>query len=59
MLWKRTFQANRRLRGTFGSLNSLRYQPTDERLSFRSVAFQTFGTVVAVQPSSGPGAKKR
>ena len=59
MLWKRTFQANLRLAGTLGSSNSLRYQPTDERFSVVSAAFQLLGTVVAVQPASERCAKKR
>ena len=45
---KRTFQFTRRL--VFGTTNSLRYQPTDERFWVVSVAFQLNGTWIGVQP---------
>jgi len=47
---KRTFQKWRAFLGERGSVNSLRYQPIEERLSVVSVAFQLCGTVIGVQP---------
>src|SRR5262245_11561343 len=54
---KRTIQRSRA--DAPGSLNSLRYQPTACALRVVSMAFQSLGTVVTLQPASERCAKKR
>jgi hypothetical protein len=56
---KRTFQRWSARFGERGSVNSLRYHPTDERLKSVSAAFQLCGTRISDQPIRSSWAYQR